>query len=235
MANIVYADPGSSYIKGQQAGQEAVINQGMAARRFRAADLSPEVQAWYLPFKQREQAALTGQQELTLNNGLLDTTGKLAALGAPGRNAFYGVANNVAPGANFSDASFKDPQQAFSQIGEASGNVPYSFGIPNVVSSGHYGTVRDITPTYGGQANAPTANGYNAYNNPNASPWATPPAPPAQPHAPTQPNPVQPNPTGGAGGVNSNYMIHPGNVPGYSTQAGQGGQPVLPGDKMGVQ
>lgn len=228
MANIQYADPFGSYVKGKQAGQEAVINEGMAARRFRAADLSPEVQAWYLPLKQRETAAATGQSELALNNGLLDTTGKLAALGAPGRNAFYGVANNIAPGANFSDQNFRDPQQALSQIGEASGNVPYSFGIPNVTSAGHYGTVRDITPTYGGQNN-PAAAAFDPWGastgHLNLGGGISTDAPKPAPAA-------QPNP---AGGVNSEYMIHPGNVPGYSAQAGQGGQPVLPGDKMGVQ
>jgi hypothetical protein len=231
MANVQYADPFGSYVKGAQAGQEATINEGMAARRFRAADLSPEVQAWYLPLKQREAAATTGQGELTLNNGLLDTTGKLAALGAPGRNAFYGVANNMLPGANLSDANFANPQQAFSQIGEASGNVPYSFGIPNVTSSGHYGTVRDITPTYGGQNN-PAAAAFDPWGastghlNLGGGITKDSTAPQTAP-APTQPNP--------AGGVNSQYMIHPGNVPGYSnpaSQSGAGGLPTIPGDRM---
>lgn len=203
----------------------------MAARRFRAADLSPEVQAWYLPLKQRETAAATGQQELGLNTGITDYTGRLASLGASGRNAFYGSLNSQFPGMNLSDNNFKNPDQAFQQIGEASQNVPYAFGIPNVVSSGKgpYGsTVRDITPTYGGQNN-PAAAAFDPWGastgHLNLGGGISTDAPKPAPAA-------QPNP---AGGVNSEYMIHPGNVPGYSAQAGQGGQPVLPGDKMGVQ
>lgn len=232
MANVQYADPFGSYVKGQQAGQEAAINEGMAARRFRAADLSPEVQAWYLPLKQREAAAATGQNELALNTGLTDYTGRLAALGAPGREAFYGNLRNQ--GVNISgDQNFANPQQAFAQIGEASQNVPYAFGIPNVVSSGKgaYGnTIRDITPTYGGQSN-PAATAFNPFQEAtghlNLGGGITTDA--AKPAAPTQP---QPNP---AGGVNSNYMIHPGNVPGYSSpqsQSGAGGLPTIPGDRM---
>jgi hypothetical protein len=128
---------------------------------------------------------------------------------------------------NLSDQSFTK-EGAYPQIGEASGNVPYAFGVPNVTESGQRGTVRDITPTYGGQNN-PAVASFNPWEASTGhlnlgggiSTDAPKPAPTAQPNS--------------AGGVNSDYMIHPGNVPGYSTQAGQGGQPVLPGDKMGAQ
>jgi hypothetical protein len=229
VANVQYSDPFGSFVRGSQAGQEAAINEGMAARRFRAADLSPEVQAWYLPFKQREAAATTGQQELALNTGLTDYTGRLAALGAPGREAFYGALRNQ--GVNISDQNFQNPQQAYAQIGEATQNVPYAFGIPNVVSSGHYGTVRDITPTYGGQSSPAASTPFDPWGastgHLNLGGGISTDAPKPAAPASTQPNP--------AGGVNSQYMIHPGNVPGYTppaSQSGAGGLPTIPGDRM---
>jgi hypothetical protein len=54
MANIIYADPAGSYIKGQQLGTQNAIEQGMAARQMRAMDLDPRVAAWYLPFVRQQ-------------------------------------------------------------------------------------------------------------------------------------------------------------------------------------
>lgn len=63
MANIVYADPFGAYVHGQQLGQQQAIQAGQAARQFRAEDLDPRVQAWYLPLIRAEQSnqALTSE------------------------------------------------------------------------------------------------------------------------------------------------------------------------------
>lgn len=61
MANVVYADPFGSYVRGQEAGQQQAIGLATAQRAFRDSDREAEFRKWYDPHM-KEQLLMQQQQ-----------------------------------------------------------------------------------------------------------------------------------------------------------------------------
>ncbi len=141
MANIEYANPFGSYVKGAEAGTESAIRTGEAARNFRNNDLNYDFLKWYQPLRQREATAATQQQELALNEGVQKNAANLTAFGGPGFNYLSDTINRLYPGYNFGEATAQSPLDLRRAALEGTGQGP-SFYDPMVVSQGRYGAVK---------------------------------------------------------------------------------------------
>ena len=127
MANIQYADPFGSYVKGQQAGTEDTIRTGIAARQFRAMDLSPEVQRWYLPLKQQEAQNELEQRQLALHLGQQKNAANLTAYGAPGNAYNAATLAKLYPGMGFENATANSQLDLTRAAREGSGELPSAY------------------------------------------------------------------------------------------------------------
>ncbi len=123
-------DPFGSYVRGEQAGQESTIREGQAARAFRAADLSPEVQKWYLPLVQREAQTRAATGELGLNEGLLRNAAQVSAFGPGGTDYLGNTVKNIY---GFEpDFNGTDPRTAYLRANLGAGNIQPTYADPSV-------------------------------------------------------------------------------------------------------
>lgn len=207
MANVQYADPFGSYVRGASAGNEAAIRTAEAARSLRNQDLNYDFMKWYQPFRQREAAAATGEAELGLNRNIQQNAAGLTAFGGPGQAYLSDTLQHLYPGYNFGNLDFRDPL-SLERAARTGTGLPPSFYDPSVASQGHYGSTKithlspeeyemDMSMRYGpnwrtsgapGGSN-PGQGSYNAYGAATGSMFGVPPVQTeqAQPSGPTTP------------------------------------------------
>lgn len=125
MANIVFADPFGSYIKGQQEGTQNAIATGKAAREFRSDDLQHEFLKWYMPHKQAEVEMKQQQEQLATNRANLQMLASMSMSGDPRAQKMFADFVAEATGGNVKlDFTKNTPEQSAWIMGLMSGQIP---------------------------------------------------------------------------------------------------------------
>lgn len=151
MANVVYADPFGSYVKGQQAGNETAIRTGMAARQFRAEDLNPAVQKWYLPMKQQEMENELQKSGIDVNSALGKQLAAGLISGAPEAQQQFNDFLQRTRGYTVDFSKYSDPRQALIATNMSQGNIGAGLLYPNATFSGTNGTGLAVQANQGQQ------------------------------------------------------------------------------------
>jgi hypothetical protein len=153
MANVQYANPFGAYVQGQEQGTENAIRTGTAARQFRASDLSPEVQRWYLPTLQREMEARTASGETGANSAQGQYLARLAASGDPHAVQLYQNFLRATTGQNI-NITQDTPQHTALIANMMSGELSTGGLDPNATFYGAHGVGRYV-PGQGGEGIQP--------------------------------------------------------------------------------
>lgn len=143
MANVVYADPFGSYVKGQEAGQQQAINLGEATRKFRDSDVNAEYLKWYLPHKQEEVRRKEESEKLAFNQAYFKNLALLASTGNPvAVQHAVEFLKQAFPGTEIDE---KDPMKVAQMLNTMSGSYPAAFNLdPSIYAAQGYGKMPSI-------------------------------------------------------------------------------------------